>query len=66
MLFPVQGTHIVETAYYLPVFNILIKTPPMRGMAAVLLHFSTGVRAYMVLHTFHTLELKTAYYPPKF
>jgi len=49
MLFPVQGTHILKTAYCLPVFNILIKTCLTRGMVAVLLHFSTGVRAYMVL-----------------
>ena len=25
MLFPVQRTYILETAYYLPVFNILIR-----------------------------------------
>jgi len=48
MLFPVQGTHILEAAYYLPMFNILIKTCLTRGVAAVLLQFSTGVRAYTV------------------
>ena len=49
MLFPVQGAHILETAYFLPVFNILIKTHPTSGVAAVSLHFSTGVKAYTAL-----------------
>ena len=42
MLLPVQGTHILKTAYCLPVLNILIK----KIKQAVSLHFSTGVRAY--------------------
>ena len=31
MLFPVHGTHILETAYCLPVFNILIKNSSDKG-----------------------------------
>ena len=49
MLFLVQCTHILETAYCLPMFDILVKTYLTRGVAAVSLHVSTGVRAYKVL-----------------
>ena len=60
MLLPVKGTHILETAYCLPVFNILIKNSSdkghgsrfasflTRGMEAILLLISTGVRAYTI------------------
>jgi len=49
MLFPVQGTHILETAYYLPVFNTLIKNWFDKGRRS---HFTSFLNWSKSLHSF--------------
>jgi len=47
MLFMLFFSMLFPVCVYLS--YILIKTRPTRGVAVILLHFSTGVRAYTVL-----------------
>ena len=43
-----QSTHILETAYFLPVFNVLITNSSDKGRSSCFVYFLTGVRAYTV------------------
>ena len=55
MLFPVQGAHILETAYYLPVF--LIKNSYNEGCSS---HFASFLDWSKNLHSFVFTKIATS------